>query len=536
MTLPRLLRVATLALLVVLVVVGIPSVPEEGKPTEPLVVSVDDDATWLRILRHGAEAPIHAVVPHGAAPPVTLELPQRLRADRPATLGVEAHRGAELTLTTPAGVSRDLSLGAGDRGAFLLRPREPGPARWELSVVGGPTESVAGWVEPPRPLRILALSGPPSPESRIALQALEESGEAVDAWIHLGRELWVGRDSGPLPGDPDAYAGVDLILLFPGLTLPEPVVEILRRRVEEEGMGFLVAGGPARWAQDDLLRSPTLVAGSGATSSATAESLVWTLPAEVSPLPPAELELRLHGEGAEGPLTLATAGRGRIGVLSIAESWRWRMEADEAEGHRTFWQSVASWLAGGVVHDPILEVAGDRVRVGEAVRIRILAQREARAPTHLVVTPPDGAPEPAWTLPLPPPVPLGSLHLQETRFVPFASGPYRLEARWGDEGGLPGGEAMGEEGAARVGGPPESGESPAPRSSLLVLDREAPELDVAGRLARLAVVSPGGGVRGESAHAPPPTSPPLPWALLLFGTLALLLTAEWLVRRLAGRP
>jgi len=521
-TLPRLLRATSLALLVLVLIVGVPSAPGEGKPSTPLPVSLTEldestDSTWLRLLRHGAEAPVHAILPGdppGAPPPVTTTFPQRLRADRAAGLGVEAHQEVQLTLTTPAGLSQELSLAPDDGGAFLLRPRQPGPARWELAVADGRTEALAGWVESPRPLRILALSGPPSSESRLALRALEEAGEEVEAWIHLGRDLWVGRDPGPLPQDAQAYEELDVVILFPGLQLPEPVVQILGRTVEEEGLGFLLAGSPSPSAQGgiqpaELLQLPSLATGVGPTTSATAESLSWTLPPEISPLPPADIEVRIQADQAS-PMLLATPGRGRIGILSIADTWRWRMEAEEAEGHRRFWQSTVAWLAGGLVHDPILEVAGDRVRVGEDVRVRILGQSEEDVPTHLVITPP-GGPDARWEMDLPASTPEGSIRLQETRFVPFEPGQYLLEAR-------------------------KEGDEALVRSSLLVLDREESELDAGGRLARLALASPGGGIWGEDPSAPTAAARLLPWPFLLFGALALLLTGEWLIRRLGGRP
>ncbi|TVR65090.1 MAG: hypothetical protein EA422_05035 [Gemmatimonadales bacterium] len=528
---PFLVRGLLLAGLALLLVLGVPEGPDpEGAPGPRMVEAsaVVGAGGWEALLRHGAEAPLHARI-SGDPPPLELVPPVRLRAGRPTSVEVEwtPPFGPELTLTGPAGVVDTLTLDQDGAGAFVLNPRTPGPAIWELEgpemVRGLPTgpdsvrlslsAEVGGWVEAPRPLRILALSGPPTSEARLAIRALEEAGEEVESWIHLGRDLWVGRgrEPGPLPADVESPAAFDLVVVFPGLEVGEGLRAALDEAVTARGRGLLLAGG-AGW-DPEILRWFGHTDAGPAPTSVRGDAIEWTLPPEIPPLPPAEVTspLRSPGEAEAGasPLSLTARGRGRIGLLHLTESWRWRMEGDAVEGHRAFWRGLADWLSAGWSEDPVLEVLGEDLRVGEVLDLRLLTRDPDRIPAGVRITAPSGP----LDLAAPSPVPLGGLFLQEVRSVVLEPGVHRVQSLDGE------------------------GEALTPGLGVVVRGVSHGSTDPEGRLARIAAASPGGSVGwGPGAPIQEPMGEGRPWPLLLFLGLVAAAFAEWVMRRRRGLP
>lgn len=535
--LPAVLRGLTLALLALLLMVGLPGSPAENGalavPAE-LAFAPDEIAAdaWPAVLRHAAEAPVRAVV-SGRPPPVRLDPPRRVQAARVSALRVYASEPVRLVFEGPEGGLDTMNLAAREEVALLLRPFSEGWRTWRVRAERDDGTFVEqAWsalVEPARSLRILAVSGPPDPESRLALRALEEAGEEVDAWIHLGRDQWIGRPGGALPTDPSAYEDVDVVMLFPGIELTEAQARALATAVRVHGKGLLMAGtsGGATELGAVLEGLPGGGVWQG-TASVPAGELTWSLPPEITALPDASLTARTLVAGTAGPsgpagmspapspLRVGALGRGRVAALGLTDSWRWRMETGAADAHRAFWRETAAWLAGGFSEDPLIEVLGADPRVGEPVLVRRLdvgtvgaAVNADNAPSpEIVITGPDHD----QTLPT---TTIGSLPAGAASlggFVPSKAGAFTV---------VP------------------SGSAPRPNGIAIELSN-APTLDPAGRLARIAVQSPGGSVvvatPGTATTGAPPNTANLPWRALLFGLFTVLLPAEWARRRLGTRP
>lgn len=544
--LTTLLRGIILAALVTLILVGIPGsdLGREGvldtAPARAVSTTSLQVEGWDDLLAHASEAPLAAVV-SGRPPPVIVEPPRRVRAERSSTLRIRALERVEVTLGHPEGTTDTLRLEAGAMGAFLLRPFSPGWRSWRLGVApddGPPSETEwAALVRPARPVRVLAISGPPGPEPRAAMRALEESGEVVEVWTSLGRRIWVGRDNDDLPTDPAAYASFDVVVLFPGVAVSAASAQALLAAVTDLGKGLLLAG--ATGDATELQAAVAAVTGRGAWSDEVAvsgDTLTWRIPPEVTPLPALPIDTRMlvptsRPTDDAGPgqpaLTLGTFGRGRVGALALPDSWSWRMTAGAAEGHRTFWRDQVAWLAEGFQEDPTLELLAADARLGEKVFVRRIdvggnpgAADSAAAglsPTVRVRGPSEERTAEAVALPSSSPA-----RVSLAAFAPTEEG-FHLLGRAGDELA------------------PETGLTPAPEPSLAihVAATDAAGLDGEGRLARIALASPGGSVLVDAAGAadvPETTGPGWPWRAFLFSFLAVLLSAEWLRRRLTARP
>lgn len=554
-SLASLLRGITVAVLLGLVFLGLPG-SDRGRegvlgtpPARAVSTSSLEVEGWDDLLAHASEAPLTAVV-SGRAPPVVVERPRRVRAERSSTLEVRALERVEVRLVHPEGTTDTLRLEAGATGAFLLRPFSPGWRSWRLAVVPVGREPVetewAALVRPARPVRVLAISGPPGPEPRTAMRALEASGEVVEGWTSLGRGVWVGRDGEDLPTDPAAYASFDVMLLFPGVAVSSASAQALLAAVTDQGKGLLMAGttGDA----PELRAAVAAVTGRGAWSdeiSVSGDTLAWRIPPEVTPLPALPIETRIlvpafsptDDAGPRQPaLALGSLGRGRVGALALPDTWSWRMTAGAAEGHRRFWRDQVAWLAEGFQEDPTLELMAGDMRRGEQVivrRIDVGGDFEARdpgasgpSPTVHIRGPSDE--RTAETVPLPA-SPTAGMSL--AAFAPTEAGAYVL----GGDGDNLAPETTGTldpDGAV-------SGPDRDPALSVHVASADAPGLDREGRLVRTALSSPGGSVVVDAAPAsgvPETTSPAWPWRTFLFSFLAVLLTAEWLRRRLTARP
>lgn len=323
-----------------------------------------------------ATAPLLAALP--PAPRLTAELPQLLMAGRVAglTFSLVGTPGARerVQLIDGRGVVVDsteqvLDAKGRGRGAFRVRPARQGWHEWSVHAAGEPriagtaraaaeSRTAGAWVLPERAPRVLLAAGPPSPESRFTVRALEETGAVVEIRQPLGHGLTAGAPAASLPLEARELAQYDVVMILHGALLDPSRRAALARYVAEHGGGLLVA------ARDPLLHALGLAVGEQpGAGTVVAGDVTWSLPPEL---------VRLPG-GAQGPLavasqaepltaaadafTVATAadgaallvlhgvGHGRAAALGLRESWRWRVAAGRSDEHREFWRSLVDWLA-----------------------------------------------------------------------------------------------------------------------------------------------------------------------------------------------
>lgn len=486
----------------------------------------DARAAWL--LSPGPAAPV-LTLPVGPVPGLRVEPPARAVAGWAAALRVEVvgapgdtvvirHADA-LGAVDSVAVPLD-STGRGTAG-LGVRPAREGWQAWTVSA-GPDSVRVGVWALPPRPLRVLALVGTPDPESRFALRALEEAGASVEARVELGRV-------DALSGSDWSADALDVVALLgsPPLTAADRAglesfvaggggVVVAPRAGDPDGGGAL----PAAWGMDAARPGPTLPAGSAPT---------WTLPAELSPLPSAPTDVRtvvLDAPLAATAVATSPEGRtvaalmqpggGRVAWVGLAESWRWRMEGGAVGAHRAWWRGWAEWAAQGLRQGVVVAGPGE-VLGGQVAVFRLETVRpDARLPSRVAVTRPGGAVDSVDVV----------IDVREggeprydgtsarVRFLAPTPGAYRVS--WdGHETGL--------QAADRVAEP-----DPADRS-LLALASSRPERP--GR-----PVPPGTDPTEGAASREGPwggSTGPGPW---WGGLLAVLLAAEWAVRRWRGGP
>lgn len=487
-----------------------------ASPRAPgLVVRADTtppSAETLTLLEAAARrAPIVAVIPEGVRP-LHATPPVRLTAERTAAIGFSLTGtpggSVRVRLLDAAGPMDSVTVTVGAdgtvAGAFRVRPAREGWQAWTVEAHGD-TVPAGAWAEPARPPRVLVAAGAPSWESRFVLRALEEAGATVDVVHPLGRGLAVGREA--IPTAASALDRFDAVIVLPGARVDAP-----RRRALAE---FAARGGGVLVVGDDALAAALAVSATGSLPAETpASAITWDLPAELSPLPNAEVRVPVRTLGALRPGTVAAAtvdgapvlalrpfGRGRAAALGLVETWPWRMEAGRVTEHRAFWHGLVEWLAAGTRGNITLELPSPAAPTGEPVTLRV---HGASPDARLVLTRPGGATD--------------TLTLGTDRagalvasFLPTEPGPHRLSL--GDD--------------ALV--------------TFVSTETPAPAPDGWARLALLAHRTGGEVIRVGQVEqriaaweADRNDDSPDPRAILL--TIAALLTvAEWTARRMTGR-
>jgi hypothetical protein len=288
------------------------------------------------------------------------------------TLRATPDSEVRVTVDEASGTADTLSVRIGPSGtatvSVAIEPAVAGLGTWTVRAVGKSVTTHA-WVQPEAAVRVLLMTGAPGWESRYLARALEEAGVSLSMHQALGRDQAVAT-SGATP--PERMADLEAwdVVAVVG-PLEAALSGLLRRWVTERGGGLLLVGSLS-----------TATAG-------PASALRWSGPAEIVPLPAAELSPRLAivpGMGTPvawsstaAATTTATAttaaaaeavyasaewvGRGRIFTSGI-ESWPWVMEAGLVDEHRRYWESVVEWLAGGLTAD--LSLSGGVGRPGVA--------------------------------------------------------------------------------------------------------------------------------------------------------------------------
>jgi hypothetical protein len=520
-----------------------------------------------------ARAPLLVALP-GDVPALWVEPPGHARTERAAAVafGVTARPGGDtvrVRLYDGAGPVDSLAVvvPASGRveGAFRVRPTRAGWQDWRIEAVGA-TRRAGAWVHEALPPHVLLLAGPPTWESRFVLRALDEAGARTAAVIPLGRGLHAG-DAGPsMPADSASMARYDAVLLLPGAVLDAGALRTLERYVAGGG-GLLAVGHNDAWRAFGLSDS------AGAEGEVAGAAVRWQLPAELAPLPAAELRVPVLPLGAAGPgafvaamaddgaplLAVRQSGMGRVAALGVLETWRWRMEAGRVDEHREFWRSLADWLAGQGSAPLRVHLPATEGPTGAAVHVELYGHASAPggavthggAPPVLRLERPDGTSE-LLVAGRPASAQAGAgaeghTPVWRAAFLPVTEGVYRI--------GLAGGEAAAIHAAAAdaaedVPGQPAAGGTAhvaaafhATAAGAAAGAADGFAIDGAARLALLAWASGGSAVPADSV---------LPWLAarqaefgavrggealrwLLLAALLAAAAAEWTVRRLSGR-
>lgn len=267
--------------------------------------------------------------------------------------------------------------GAGVTGAFRVRPGVAGWTEWTVSVGRSGTGTAGAWVAEAGPPRLLAVAGPPSWETRYAIRALERSGVELALVQQLGRDNVI--TSGGATADwsePSSLSRYDAVLLLGGADLGPGALDALRQ---------WAAGGRGVLASSEAIGELGLgELAATADPRAAASSLDWIAPAEIAPLPAADVDAAVTpfdatpavatvaARTADGRpfLVLAPLGRGRLVGLGPMETWRWVMDAGEETAHRAFWRSLVDWAAAPSADSLGVRVEPLRAPPGATVRVR----------------------------------------------------------------------------------------------------------------------------------------------------------------------
>ena len=431
-----------------------------------------------------------------SAPAVTVA--QRRSA---LTVTVRAAPGSEVPLAVrdASGVTDTLLVRVGKEGDDLagvavlsvaVEPSRPGATSWTVSL-GTDSVVVTSWTRPEAPVSTLVLSASPGWETRAMVRALEAAGGRVSTWTDLGRERSVGTTGAAVPTRAADLMDFDVLVLVgsvPGMSLDTAL-----QWVGEVGGGLLV------------VNAAPAAGGSPAERTVRANELQWSGPAEIVPLPAADLDLTVRPlREAAGQATVVVAtderetilseaewyGRGRI-FRSGVQSWPLVLEAGLGAEHTTYWESVVEWLANGLRGDRHLRASAAAPHMAWRGTI------EGAVPDTVTVTSPGGEPRVQRS------VQRGRDGTGVVRFVPTVVGGYALG------GGLDAGVGVG------------------PGSLTTSWVETALEIGEAGGAVEAATQT-------DILRANRPLGASTPWRLPVFVLLAGAALVGWAARRIGG--
>jgi hypothetical protein len=293
----------------------------------------------------------------GSAPRIELTTRADLVAERRASLDLVV-RGAPSTdavvaLSEGSGLEDTIHVTLDPSGtartSIGIEPHRAGAAEWTARMDGA-VATARAWVRPASTVRALVLTGPPGNESRQLVRSLEAAGVDVALRQDLGRALTVESAGVSMPEDLVDLEPFDVVVVIEPVAAP---MELLLRWVVERGGGLLRLAAPA-------------------VDSESISRIEWTGPAEVLPLPAADIQTRARRVVAPpGGIGFPVArresddldgavyaradwlGRGRV-YTSGLQSWPWVMEVGAGAAHRSHWESIVEWLSGGLVAEATL--------------------------------------------------------------------------------------------------------------------------------------------------------------------------------------
>lgn len=230
---------------------------------------------------------------------------------------------------------------------------------------------------PAAPLRLLVRASAPGPELKYLRRWATDAGIRVQVQADTGAGLSVG--DGAVSLDAASLARADLLLLDERSLAALNAAQLAGvRQALRDGLGVLVrsAGAPSAGARQRLHDLGLPVQGDGSSHSlelpGDGESAV--LAARRGPLAAGTLPTRdgeeadrsshsaalpslealalqapgsnalLHDRGGKGVGGWRTAGKGRIGLLPVTDSWRWVL-AGRDDRHGELWSGVVATLA-----------------------------------------------------------------------------------------------------------------------------------------------------------------------------------------------
>jgi len=471
-------------------------------------------AAELEALAAASErAPLVAALPAGS-PAVAVDPPARPLAGRAAALVFhlrDAARDSVLVRLSEGGSVIDsarVRTNAAGRasGAFRVRPPRSGWREWSVEM-GGARGRTGAWVDSAGAPRVLVRAGMPGWEAKFAVRALEESGARVDVRYDLGRGLGVVQGSGAAITTA-ALAPFDAVVVLDGAPLSGGEAAALADFAASRGGGVLLAG--------DRAGALGVVRGRSATVPVDGSLVFWSAPAELAPLPGVRVRASavpfaalatgttLAASTAQGGVfAVRPLGRGRAAALALTDTWRWRMEAGEVDGHRAFWRGVVDWLASAPRGGATVRVEPAIGEVGARQDVAVYAAGDP--PPHLLLARPGGGTD---TLPLR----ADRRGVLRASFVPAREGVHTLA--------LPGGAIAAAFRAA-------SGAEGAWARLTILAHRSGGTAVPESALARVVAER-----AGASGNAPPGLPPR--WLLLI--ALIVLAGAEWAIRRFSGQP
>lgn len=346
-----------------LLVLGVPRPPEAPvvlEATAQIAVPGETLQGAQRMVISGrAHGRVHHLKLDGAAPSLDVRLEGAPRAGWAGSVRVRATGmpGDTVPLLDPRPTGRSDTVpmvldewGVGEAGIRIV-PTQAAWQDWPVARMDTGDQGKAGsWVLDDGPPRVLVRMGPPTWESAFLVRSLEEAGARVQVRQRLGVGLELRGEGSAAEGPVEGVSpAVHVTIVLPDAGLTADDWERLAGDVRQRGAGLILIpdgpGGPIRGWLETLGWAVA-----HGISTVPAGGLEWELPPEVVALPPVDLEVEvapMSGESAGSPVAFGPLGMGRLAVMGIQDSWRWRMEAGQVDAHRLFWRSLVEWAGGG---------------------------------------------------------------------------------------------------------------------------------------------------------------------------------------------